>query len=463
MRPSSRIQKSLEWLTRTPLILWVSLYCAVLLCTYQNLVVPYLRQEGFFSYDYSPTSWILRAILVIAPLGLLARTNQKVSSAILWVLYIVVYLPCQLFIGHMTEFSDGSPELCRVVLFVSFFLMLAIVAQNPVRRSPRSTRSAMFVTTLSPRHFWSTLFVLATVFYAGIIASHGLKFRLLSLEDIYVVRGEFSKASGALGGLAVYFVVWTYKALNPLLLYIGLSSRRYYLIAVALVGQLLVFSVTGFKESIGLLFLTTGLWAVQRTQLRQNIGKSLLIGTTLLFAAIYIVDSISGSSLPILTIVLIRRVVFVPAKLTAYYFDFFSGHDVYYLSHSLFKWFLSRPYELAPAFLIGQQYALSSELSFNANYLADGVANFGWPGSLVFSIALGFVLRFCDSNFPAKVQAPALALVTIPAFSLTNSGLLTSLLTHGVGLTIILLMILPPEVLEPRARNTTKSARSNRH
>jgi hypothetical protein len=105
--------------------------------------------------------------------------------------------------------------------------------------------------------------------------------------------------------------------------------------------------------------------------------------------------------------------------------------------------------------LIGSVYFHSASNDANANIWADAYANFGYAGILCFTLLLAILLWLYDSMAASSrdVQVAALA-IGLPAFALANGGLLTSLLTNGVGLAMLLIYLMPP-IIHGHARRSS--------
>jgi hypothetical protein len=138
----------------------------------------------------------------------------------------------------------------------------------------------------------------------------------------------------------------------------------------------------------------------------------------------------------------IRRLVITPGLLTGLYFEYFSDNPVFLWSHSILSSFVEQPYSLPPAFLIGFEYFGSDVTSANANLWADGFANAGLGGPLVVSLLAGLFFRFADWVAVGRSTLGFLAWLA-PSFALVNSAFLTSVLTHGLLATVVLVLTIP--------------------
>ena len=84
----------------------------------------------------------------------------------------------------------------------------------------------------------------------------------------------------------------------------------------------------------------------------------------------------------------------------------------------------------------------------NANLWADAYANFGYVGIFLFSVLLAIVLWLYDSLASRCDRRLAALAIGLPAFALANTGLLTALLTNGIGLAMLLVYLMPSTMHE---------------
>lgn len=75
--------------------------------------------------------------------------------------------------------------------------------------------------------------------------------------------------------------------------------------------------------------------------------------------------------------------------------------------------------------------------------VGDAYMNFGFIGLALYSILLTIALKLVDTCSRRVDFRVGVSAIAIPAIVLTNSGLLTALLTHGLLLALLLLYLLP--------------------
>jgi hypothetical protein len=79
----------------------------------------------------------------------------------------------------------------------------------------------------------------------------------------------------------------------------------------------------------------------------------------------------------------------------------------------------------------------------NANLWATAYSDLGFPGMMLFSLLLGAILNLFDTLTGDLDLGFACMLIVFPSMILANSGLLTSLLTQGIGLLLIMVILVP--------------------
>jgi hypothetical protein len=82
-------------------------------------------------------------------------------------------------------------------------------------------------------------------------------------------------------------------------------------------------------------------------------------------------------------------------------------------------------------------------MNCNTGVVADAFMNFGFAGLFLWALLLALLLKLFDMSTEGKDMKVAVGGIAIPAISLTNSALLTNLLTHGLLLSLLLLYLLP--------------------
>ena len=144
----------------------------------------------------------------------------------------------------------------------------------------------------------------------------------------------------------------------------------------------MLFSLTGFRQLLLAGMLVAVLFfllhpdrvsAIWRRFVRWFCGLILVAGLTDRFAGTYVFTSF------------VRRLIIAPGLLTVFYIDYFSHHATVWLAQSVLSPVIDYPYDVSVPLLIGREYFGRSGISANANMFADGFANFGYSGLILFT------------------------------------------------------------------------------
>jgi hypothetical protein len=116
------------------------------------------------------------------------------------------------------------------------------------------------------------------------------------------------------------------------------------------------------------------------------------------------------------------------------------------LGHGLLEGIVESPYPETPPRLIGSVYFAevgTVEISANAGFWADGYANFRFAGMFGATLVAGLFFWLFDSVAAGNRWKIGATLAALPAYKLANSALLTTMFTHGLGLLVIALYLMP--------------------
>jgi hypothetical protein len=253
------------------------------------------------------------------------------------------------------------------------------------------------------------------------------------------VRVEFQQVLDQSPTLVAYAIDWQAYVINPLLVAVGLTTRRTSWVLAGLAGEFAIYCISGFRVLLfSGLFLPYVLWTTREyksfatrlastwTAMFTLAGALAFFGYSRFFAGLF------G-----------ERMTALPGLLTGYYYDFFSSRPKAMLGYSIFKSIVNYPYAVEPRRLIGYVYFHDVGMSANANLWADAYANFGYSGLIIFTLLLAVVLWLFDSLASGRDRRAAALVIALPALALANASLLTTLLTNGILLAMLLVYLMP--------------------
>ena len=413
--------------TRVEAVAAAALYVLAVHWSYRLVIVPDWTRSGLVYQPAADGSLIVAMLAAVAPALWLPLGPPRISSITLWILYAVPYVPASL-VPHYLLGTGWALVPLNLALLVSTVL-LALGQRIPRPRFALPSPGAVRYATVAV--------VLGIVTGVILIAAFGLG-DLPALGDVYGTRADYKETAQTLGRFFGYLIGAAGTVLYPLLIVLAIAWRRWTPGLVGLAGVVLVYSITGYKSVLISVPLALFVFVLVRFVPRQAmIGALLGLASAIAFATVtrILIGGVLGA--------LIRRAIDVPGQLTAYYFDYFSVHPTYGLSHSVLGWLGGGDYSVTPPTLIATVYFGKADANANANLWADGFANFGLAGILGVTLMLIGLLWLADAvahNKPIDIAAPVFASA---AFSLTNSALLTSLLSHGIVAALIAIALLP--------------------
>jgi len=408
------ILKRNRWLYYSILsVVTLVIYRLALDTAYVRFIVPYFESTGFF-IDYSVDKVLISWLLMLISGGVVItycwfRTGP--SRLVVALYFIGVIVPMMTLYAYQSR-PFGFTAMCSTCISIQCilcFLLPKVSVRYPSKR-------------VSQCFLWCIVIPIALYVYGFLIGNGALWRFNLDLSRVYVFRSEYLATASKVMG---YFMNWQAHVINVGVLLFGhcLGSVRFMLVAILM--QVALFGMTGFKS-----FLFSIPFALVIARLSRNrgfllyavVGASMLVVGGLLFFAIT-----TDILLPSLAI---RRTLFVPAQLHFWYNEFFMNNPKIYLSNSIFRLFVKYPYNMPVTRVISWAF-MGRDGGPNVGLLGDAYANFGYAGMIVYTILLALFLRLIDSIASSLPRGYATAMIAMPAFCLTNSALFTTLMTHG--------------------------------
>jgi hypothetical protein len=417
---------------RALILFLAALYLVLYTLVYRDIVVTWYGYEGFqYVEPPAPYLWTARGGALVCALFLPSRLERP-SQIAYWLIYFFVLVPIQFvpLYSHSLEWDDYMPFL--VLSSCAFAGMGALMYRTPLARIPRLPANA--------RVFWTTLFLIGFVLFAYFFSSAGFRPRLVGLDEVYDVRADFVATTARAGRLAAYAVSWEGNVIDSLLLAHGLVRRRWGLFALGMAGQMALYAITGFKSVLFSAVIFLCIYSAMRGR-PEDFARRLMTGLLLLLSLALALEWGHLTTPQLASMV--NRVLGVPGLLTGYYVDFFGHHPKAMLGDGLLRNVVEYRYPYDVPHLIGDVYLHNPQGSANANFWADGFANFGYGGVIGTTIVASLVFWVYDSIARDIDLRLAGLLLAVPTLEIANCGLQTTLVTHGLGLCVLLVLVYP--------------------
>lgn len=408
------------WLAR---VSGIGFYLYLLFRVYADVLVP---RGTFFAINAVPAHWSWTAfLLALIPILLLPAAVRTVADCILWVIYAMVVAPTIVLVQPVIGLMPYG-LVCGLILALA---LAAYLSRLPPLALP--------IIKLGRIGFLGLLLFVWCASNGFLLAKYGVTLHLVSFANVYDVRGQFAASST---GLVVYVVNWVANAINVVLLVFSLRTKGWrYLVLLAVLSQLDIYGLTGYKSVLAPLALVPlALW-VNEVWWRRFLGA---LGWIL--AALLATATLVGYAYSALLLGMIDRIFLAPASLTALYYQYFSAHPLPGPVYAVFREIYGVGGQIhTPANIIGRLSVFPLKVMANANLFADGYANFGWSGFIIIGVMLGVCLWLIKSVTRRFGLSLSMALFLVAIVDMLNAGLPTILATHGLALLIVLCYLFP--------------------
>ncbi len=407
----------------------------VAICLYKLLIdVNYVHIiEPIYSYaSTNPNhnvwmyimSWLITPVMSVLAANLF-HDKHPLSSNVIFTLFLVSYVPTMSIIQY------HSTSLLFILLFnvYWFFIFLYNKLIPSFRLITITPKSGMIV---SKALFF--IFAAVIVFVSGVYTNFRLNF---NLYNVYELRAEAS--SWNIPTILAYMLSAAAKVL-PLFFIVYMKEKNKLFSLLIIVLTFLNFSIAGHKTIIFTFLLAVfGYYFFKINRIKLYAWGL----ATLSFVALLeykILDTFHASGL------IIRRVLFFPAIISLEYFDYFSAHGPDYFRQSFLRHLgLQSPYDKSIAHTIGDAMGYPG-MSANNGLFSDAYANLGALGMLVMPLFLVLFLRFMDTCTKGLDFRLLFVVIVMTTITLLSSFLFTSIITHGLLITAILLLFIKEKV-----------------
>jgi hypothetical protein len=247
------------------------------------------------------------------------------------------------------------------------------------------------------------------------------------IQDVYIQRKVFSGEGNILTG---YLYSPYANIICPFIIYYGVENKIRILTIIGFLFGIYLGLITGLKSTFLNLAFITIFYFFNGTIKQKILGFSagILIALSI---CVYVTVSLPFN---IVTDLLVRRTMFTNPLITNGFFVLFENEKMYW-QHSVLKG-ISNYNGIHPNYIVGN-YLFGKETETNANtgIIADGYANFGIIGILVFTYIVSYVIFYIKS---LNVNHKYIGIYIIMIMASIEMELTVMFFTHGLLFLIIL-------------------------
>jgi len=268
--------------------------------------MPTYAYRGYVVYDKKYYYSIFIFLFSVVPSLWMPIKVNRPSQIVYWILYILTYIPIFWVVYYSLDTQASSLVWLHSTLFIAFGIIY-LFYYLPHLNIPRPH--------LTWKQYGLCVGLLAFALLAYVVSTFGFRLRLLSFYEVYGVRSEL-KQTLASASLAAYAIPWLGNVIHPLLMSLGITKRRPFLFILGIIGQLYIYSITGYKSiilSLALFFaILIALWRDGRyLGLLTAWGTVGLVGTAILASFV--------TNIPLIPYLSVGRLIITPGMLTGYY------------------------------------------------------------------------------------------------------------------------------------------------
>lgn len=385
--------------------------------------------EGF-SAQFDLISF-LASLLLLLPTSLLVKQAFKPTDTLF---FFMVYL---IIVPTLTLYSFQAVKAEAVgITFLGLGTVVLFWKLSPIKVIRLGRLSASSIRFL--------MILISMIFIALLINFTGPGSFNIDLSMVYFQRDILNDA---LPTYMFYTLTLVTKIFLPLLVVWSLQRKQKIAALFFLVLAIVIFGFTGHKAVPLYSFVAMAIYYLMEKSLNpMKVMSAGLLGILVLSMVDLILFS-KGLFEPYtgwFGSIFGRRLLFLPSFLNAAYIDFFVSEKAYYWSASSITFgLIEQPYELVPAELVGARAFGLDDNYANAGWIGAGFSQAKLVGVILYSAILGVVFKILDVY--GRLLSPSLIASTsaIPVIViLTSSDLLTGLLTHGLGLLILIFVVM---------------------
>jgi len=410
-------------------LILVIIYKVILDLAYYLIISPIWTYSKFI-FKFNGLKFIESYFLLFIVFFLTPKKTKKLSNIMLWVLFLMSYIPTLTLFALMDE--------SRIFMYATalFWAIISLMLRTKIPKlNFKKLKQAKIIR-------WIIFIAVPIMSFVLIYKYLGLNLNF-SFRNIYEIRSYYTGLHIPFAG---YILNWSAKIIGPLLFIIFFMKKKWIPLILVIALQILLFSVTGHKGYLfAIPFVVAMLWVINKKNPLKWITIGLIVIILISSLSYYLIDDSWLSSLAT------RRNLLIPAQLSFFYYNFFSNHQFTFLSqHHIFKNLINYPYHFNPPCLIGKTYFNNPQNSANNGIVSDGYMNFGFMGMFMWAIVLSFILKLIDNFSIGKNIKMTFAIIAITTLSIRSSSLLTVLVTHGLLFSLLLLYLLPKENLNKK-------------
>lgn len=370
---------------------------------YDVLAIKYLKTAWYRSIfsGYNVNFDIGRAVIgypvfiIVSVIVININFKNKFLDTIKHLLFILYFLPIN------SSFYLQNPAVSFFVLSHLYFILLIFLLVIVERISNTIEHKTKFGNVDRGDKKREQDFVLRfLVIVSGIVCialiAHKISYNGsdisfdISEDSVYGSRQEYLDNMRQYNETLFSYALSLIRSLSSIasifLIYYALEKRK---IISGTIGALCIVANFSLDSSKGTLFIVAVVFVVfvlYRLSLLKNFNSLFTLGILIALILSFFMSNFY--------MVIVRRLMFIPAWMNNLYHDFFSSHPLVLWSQDAvpFKWLFTSQYSVSPLELISDTYFLGEMPSPNTGLFAEAFMHFGPAGTIIYPVILSLLV-----------------------------------------------------------------------
>jgi len=351
--------------------------------------------------------------------------KEKLSHFLVILLFYTMYIP----IGSIYGLQDKS-NMFFIIANLSFFILVFFTIIIDRKSKTSLIVGGEFHSKIMPLLYGISIYVFLIMTIQNV--------KNINLENVLNLRAVYEVRRGATYNWGMnYFFSWQTKVINPYMIAINYMNKNKKDMLIYLAFQIWLYILTGHKLVLFIVFVAFII--IKFSSKLKDLPDLLSKG----FVGLFVLSKLELLMQPksIILDFFLRRVLYIPALIGNYYYDFFSQYGFQYWKYSLLGrvFNLTTDFPVQPPYIIGEVYFGNPRNFAVTGYLGTEYMNGGILGVLLASIFLIFIFKYMDMCSERIGREIVLITIIAPIYTLWNTGILTAFLTGGVFLSLLIL------------------------
>lgn len=346
------------------------------------------------------------------------------SHFIIVTLFFSMYMPIGVIYGLMNLSSNYY-----IIVNISFILLCVGTIYFNKNQERIEKKQLIYL-----KQYW-LIIIISTFTFVAMTVQNFKNIDIMSvvnLSNVYAIRKKTTYYWGM-----NYIFSWQAKILNPYMITYSYITDKKFVKWIFVFFQIWLYILTGHKMVLFTLIIVV---FILKFMHRLENMQILFINSLFCIYLLAVLEVIFFNKSYIIDL-FIRRVMYVPALLGFYYYDFFSVHGFQMWKYTLFGriFNIKTDFNIAPSFIIGKKYFNDVNMNAVSGYIGSEYMNGGFVGVILATIVLIVLFKVIDKCSQRLDNNILLVTLLTPVYTLWNSTLFTSILTGGFFIGIIIL------------------------